>query len=578
MYDNDCFSCTKYVGADTETNGLDTQKCKAFCMAFVNEEGQKIFIDFRKLEVGHIQFINELIDRSILVFHNAKFDIKMLENAGFKVKNFEDSIIMAYLVNEYHGSFKLDYLAEKYLKETKYTNEVFEHWKKINKASIEKNGFYDVPQDILEPYTIKDAELALKLFYLFKTPIEAFNLQNQYSLEKDFIKSVISIERNGMKIDVPYGVERGDFFQKEIEEYKTFFKYKHGIENPNSPEQIKTAFRELGISLSSTKKEILLDLAANNAGFAKELIYYRQISKLLSGFLIPILSNTDRETRRIHTNFNTIFTKTGRLSSSNPINFQNLPRASEDESDIRNTIRHLIIPEDNYYLIGGDYDQEEMRIIADECKCEALINLFLSNTRDVYTEIAKLIWQHTEIDKQLRYTAKQTTLGMSYGMGPTKFVLQARKYGFNFDIAEATEVIKIMKDRFPEISDTLQHYSWQIRQKGYVTDRFGKRYNVPIDFSYKALNAIIQGTAAQVMKYGILELEKYCNNKFRIINSIHDEILCEVHNDIPKEEAWKIIQTSMEKISEKFRVPIKMSEKLYEGNWSKIKKDSHNNS
>lgn len=568
------FEITEYIGADTETNGLDTQRCKAFNIAFVNMLGQHFYIDFRTDPDGiaDAQFI---LDNCIAVFHNAKFDIKMLENLGIRVPRFEDTMIMAFLINEYHGSLKLDYLAEKYLKENKLIDEKFAQWKKLNKKEIEANGFFSVPSEIIKPYTIQDSMLALKLFFLFRTGLQKLQQEEQYRFEKMFLRDIAEIERNGVQIDIETGFASLLKMKQEMSALEFDFKTVYQLENPNSWQQVLAIINRTHPGVTSTKKEVLLDLIDEELKFASDLFKYRQRKTLCSTFLFPILENVNKATRRVHTNFNTTRAKTSRLSSSDPINFQNLPKPGDEENDIRNSVREIIVARPGHYLIGGDFDQEEMRIIADECNCTQLIELFNSNTEDIYVDVAKIIWPHEIINKQLRFASKQSTLGTSYGMGPNKFVKQAKRYGFDFEVAQAREVINTIKGRFPEIHEMLQHLSYKIRSIGWVADRFGKRYNVPQDFAYKAFNAVIQGTGAQIMKRGIRELSLDIkavfgsNPIFRIVNTVHDEILCEVHKKILADDAWRMIQGAMERISRFFKVRIKMSRKDYDGNWAR---------
>ncbi len=568
------FDLTKYVGADTETDGLDTQRCKAFCIGFANTKGQRTFIDFRENNPEHNSIAQTILLNCRCIFHNAKFDVKVLENAGFSVPEFEDSQTLAFLNNEYEDSFKLEYLANKYLGIGKYTNDDFEEWKKKNSKVIEKSGYVTLKSEILIPYTLLDAELALTLFAGIYKKFQDFepDTLKQYEIEKDVIKVLIRIERAGVQIDVNKAFDNMSKLEKTSKTLEKVFQEGYKVANPNSWQQIKKRYESIGISLESTDKKTMLKLAGQGDQFAKDLLRIRQTNKILSGFLLPMLENTDRITRRLHTNFNTTVAKTARLSSSNPVNFQNLPRAVEDPHDIRNYVRESIIARPGFYLLGGDYDQEEMRILADQSSCQTLIDLFNGGARDVYIEIAKLIWPMEEIDKQLRYVAKQSTLGISFGMGAARFVSQAAQYGFNIEFEEAREVIKIVKERFPEVNDMLQGLSSEVKQNGFVIDRFGKRYHVDQDKAYKAFNAVIQGTAAQVMKRSLLVLSRHVNEHFRIINTVHDEVLCEIHESIPVEQGWSIIKNSMEAISANFKLQIKMSPKFFDGNWAHTKK------
>lgn len=561
-----------YVGMDTETDGLDTHNGHAITVACCNMRGQDLFVDLRDPDESAVKLyaIQTILNSCRCIFHNAKFDIKMLQNSGYTVAEFEDTILMADLINEYEASLKLEFLAKKYLGAEKYLNDDLTNWIKLNRKQYHETGLLTCPRKIVEPYNCNDATITIQLFYALRGRLRALDLEKQYETEKQFLKVLVNLERVGAKIDVAYGLEKYAAITTELAPLEKKIQNTYHIVNIRSPKQVKEALARAGIQVTSTDKEHMADLAASGNPIADDLLMYRKKQKLCSTYLEPILSKCDSRTHRLHATFNQTNTLTGRLSSSDP-NLQNIPKAGEAKYEL-DIIRKMFITEPDYYLLGADYDQEEMRIIADETNCTGLLELFRSGSRDVYIEIAKVIWPGKEIDKRLRYIAKQNVLGTSYGMGPAKFCIQSKRYGIHIEIDEAVYVIGVINERFPEIKETLYRYGSQVRRQGFVRDRFGKRYNVPVDFSYKALNAIIQGSAAQVLKRAFIELDKISDKTFRPINTIHDEFLFEVHKSIAVPDAKLRIKTAMESVSQFFKIPLTASIKEYEGNWGTPRK------
>lgn len=565
------FCDSEFIAVDTETNGLDTNNGFAISVALCNMRGETRFVHFENSTAPELYDLEVILGTKKCVFHNAKFDIKMLGNRGFSVTYPEDTIIMAYLINEYEPSLSLEFLAKKYIGEEKFVDEKFVLWKKMNRVDFNTNGLLNCPIELLRPYNIHDAVITLKLFFALKGRLSALHLNEQYGIEKQLLKSLIKLERRGCKIDVNYGLTKLSTISEELSPLEQKIKSAYHIENLRSWQQVKRAFEQNGIFVKSTNKEVLADLAARGNPIADDLITYRKKSKLLNTYIVPILQKTDQKTHRLHANYNQAVTHTHRLSSSDP-NLQNIPKPAEGGKYEFEVARRLFICEENSYLIGGDYDQEEMRIIADECNCSGLLELFKAGYRDVYVEIARIIWPSKEIDKRLRYIAKQNVLGTSYGMGPTKFTIQSKRYGVDVSVDEAVYVIGVINERFPEIKETLQRYSSIIRRQGFIVDRFGMRYNIPQDFSYKALNGIIQGTAAQVMKRALIAIDEISSKNFGCINTIHDEFLVEVNKEITPETAIQQLKEKMESVSVHFKIPLTASIKQYDGSWGMVKK------
>lgn len=551
---------------DVETNGLDTHKGKPITIAGCSDKGNTFFIDLRNRSDVEDAWLNFLLTNRACVFHNAKFDIKMLQNIGMHVNTFEDTYLMAYLINEYEVDKSLDNLAIKYVGLGKYGQEL-EIWKSTHSKEFKTNGLETCPVKIIKPYNIADTIATLKLYFALRGKMNSLGLLPQLEVEKKLLRVLINLERRGVKIDVKYGLESLDRIQSEIDPLDRKIKSVYHVDNLRSPKQVLAALRSTGLQVTSTNKETLADLAANGNQVADDLITYRKKSKLCSTYIIPILTKCDPNTHRLHATYNQCITKTHRLSSSDP-NLQNIPKPSEDKYQF-SVARRMFITDDHFGLIGADYDQEEMRLIADECNCTGLLELFKSGKRDVYIEIAKVIWPQKDIDKRLRYIAKQNVLGCSYGMGATKFCIQSKRYGITIGLDEAVYVIGVVNERFPEIKETLYRLSSLVRRQGFVTDRFGMRYNVPGELSYKGLNAVIQGTAAQVMKRAAIEIDKISSPNWGMINTIHDEFLVEFDTrDYQVTDSKRMLKEAMESVSSHFKLPITASVKEYNENWA----------
>ena len=556
-----------YVAVDTETTGVDTEHDRPFCLSYCFESGAKD-CKFEDPQLPRV-LTNHLLHSYTPVFHNAKFDLKMLQNVGFDLPaEFEDTMLMGYILNEYHESQSLEHLVRRYLKRKKYSDPEFPAWIKANKQDIKENGYLNAPRELIEPYAIDDAVNTLLLFFYLHSALEKADLLEVYEFEKKVLLFLIELERTGLQVDVPYSFEHYQAAIDREAEYTSFFK-DIGLENPNSHAQVRQAFNSSGYKISSTKKAVLEQLVAEGSKLAQKILEYRSVNTIRTRYIRGVLEKTEVETHRVYANFNQCATKTGRFSSSDP-NFQNMPK-NKTEKEFSEAGRGMFIPTPGYYFVGADYDQQEIRIIADETKDPTLLEL-LQGTGDVYVEIAKLMWPEEEITKDLRWIAKQTTLGMAYWMGAQRFVNQAAQFGQMISISKAKDIIDQFSSQFGLIVSRRDSLCSDVRKFGFVLDRYGRRYRIPRDLAYKALNAVVQGTAAGMMKRALLFLRDLITQKnlpMRIVNTIHDEILCEAERSFPQVDAAQVILYAMsESARPLFSLPITASPKFYGERWS----------
>jgi len=572
------FKCTKYIAVDTETTGLHCIDDYAFCASICNQEGNAEYIDLDTFS-PLLKDILSNKDGIIPVFHNAKFDFHMLTNRGYPIPEvFEDTMCMAYMVNEYHQSISMEYLVNKYFpNREKYNDPKLKQWMHENKKDIKANGYKNVPKELIIPYAKDDVINTMLLFVAFKKFIHGWDLTKAYELEKQFTKCLYEAERTGVRINVLMCSQKSAELLKDLAKVEEFLKEGYGIKNPRSPIQIKQALLAHGIIVKSTNKESLKELESLGHNIAKTITMHRKIKDVVSRVLLPVMAGTSRKDYRIRSSLGQFFVKTGRISSRDP-NLQNLKRPNPKDK-LSLIPRRLVIPSsEEFEFIGADYDAEEMRIIADEANDPRLKEMFEKGI-DPYVEVARICLGKEEINKAERYAAKQSLLGKSYGMGVMTFVKQARRDGMELDYGKAKHVSDTVDQLFPGVKEKLHYYSSQIRLKGYVTDRFGKRYNVPVDFCYKAFNAIVQGTGAGVMKRAWIELSRYAGmlcreygqGYFKILLAFHDEFLCEIHKDIPTETGRCMLIDAMESCNKYFSVPLTASLKSFGRSWGEIK-------
>lgn len=390
-----------------------------------------------------------------------------------------------------------------------------------------------------------------------------------YELDKKLLPWLIKVERRGLKVNVPQAFQEIENLTALESDVKNKLLENHALKNHRSPKQCLEAFANQGIKLTSSGEPVLKPLAARGNTLAKLILECRKLSNLKSKFLIPILEHTGND-GILHTTFNQDVTKTGRLSSSDP-NIQNLKRVEEDDP-YSSLIRGLFVPRDGMYYAGADYDQMEMRLNALISGDPTLLQLFREGTKDIYVDIAKLIWPGETISKFKRWSAKQTVLGLSFGMGVKKSVEQWHKHGYDMTYDHAHYIREIFHQRFPYIKLKIDELSAAIRKVGYVEDAFGRRYHVPTDLCYKAYNAVVQGTAAGLMKRAFILLCEVLEKKFGshayVVNTIHDEFLTEFHERIPRALTNAEIVECMEEPGKIFDIPLTAEAKHYEHNWA----------
>ncbi|MGL9717833.1 MAG: DNA polymerase I [Wolbachia sp.] len=389
--------------------------------------------------------------------------------------------------------------------------------------------------------------------------------------DKPLTEVILNMEKNGILLNIQKLQELSDKFRQLLTVLENDI---HDLAeerfNIASPKQLSDVlFNKMGLNKKkklksgsySTNSEVLEELEMEGAEIASKILDWRHLSKLKGTYTDALMKRVDPSDGRVHTNFST--TATGRLSSSNP-NLQNIPIRSEEG----NFIRQAFIAPKEYKIISADYSQIELRILAHIADVAAFKEAF-ANGQDVHNITARQVFEvqeGTEVDRQLRQKAKSINFGIIYGISP--FGLARR---FKITVQEAAEYIDYYFSCYPEIKIYMEETMSIARQHGYVKTLFGRRcfvkdINNAIPYLRQfaeraAINAPVQGTAADIIKLAMIQLYDQLKAG-KIILQVHDELLIEIEDDKVQETA-KLVKDVMEnavKVSIPLEVEVKISD------------------
>jgi DNA polymerase-1 len=412
------------------------------------------------------------------------------------------------------------------------------------------------------------ASLTLNLYAQLSENLDEHGEKNlYYDIEEPLIFVLAKMEQRGIKIDIPYLHTLGEEIQTEIQQReKKIYKIAGRNFNINSPKQLAhILFEELhlkplkkGKTHYSTNVEVLQQLSAVHP-LPHEILNHRELSKIKSTYVDPLIAAAHKN--RIHTTFNQTGTTTGRLSSSNP-NIQNIPIRSE----LGKKMRKAFIAEKEFVLISADYSQIELRLLAHIAHDKNLIAAFESG-QDIHRHTASLVFGIPEenVDEKQRRMAKVVNYGLIYGMSNYGLA-----QGLDIPQEEAVQFIESYYSLYADVDHWRAQAISSAEEKGYAETLFNRKRPLPDihssnrnlrEFSKRAaINTPIQGTAADLMKMAMIDIEKKLNTstfKSGLLLSIHDELLFEIEEH-RVEEAQKMIRESMETVIH-LVVPIEVS-------------------
>ncbi|WP_373588808.1 DNA polymerase I [Borreliella afzelii] len=545
----------KYISIDTETSSLDiyTARLIGISISFKEFEGYYIPIEAKgKIYIEKhyiIQKFNNLFESNPkIIGQNYKFDYKILKNNGFNpIPPYFDTMIAAYLIDT-NSKVSLDFLAEKYLmhKNIKYED------------VIQKNdNFANISLEMATSYSSEDADITFRLFNIFTKKLKEDGLDKlMHEVEMPFNNVIIEMEENGIYLDREYLKEYGKELGQELELIENEIIKSIGINfNLNSPKQMhEILFEKLNLKLpekmkkDSTDIKVLESLIGQHESI-ENIIKHRQIAKLKSTYTDNLIELINHKTNRLHTSFIQTKTATGRITSINP-NLQNIPIKDEKGRKIRKAFK----PENGNIFISADYSQIELAILAHLSQDEALIKAF-ENNKDIHTETASKLFkiEEKEITPDLRRIAKSINFGIIYRMSDFRL---AKELGITKE--EAKGFINSYFDSYPKIKEFITNQINFVRNTGYSeTILKRRRYIKEINSNNYlersaaeriAINSIIQGSAADIMKIAMVRVFNEFKSKkmeSKILLQVHDEMLIESPIK-EKNEVEKILKIMME--------------------------------
>jgi DNA polymerase-1 len=493
----------------------------------------------KQLEISQIKkklaplFNSESI---IKVGHNIKFDIAILQKYEIQVNSIDDTMLMSLVCDAGINRHNMDDLAKIHL------NRETIKFKDVVGSGKSQLTFDQVKISEAINYAAEDSEITFRLYKLFKKRILNERIASvYYEIERPLINSILKMETNGMKVDNNYLKNLSNEFELRIKNVeKKIFKLVGKEFNIGSPKQLSEILFDF-LKLNPPKKtksgerstgiEVLEDLAYEGNKIAEYIIDWRQISKLRSTYSEALQGHISQETGRIHTSFSMASTNTGRLASSDP-NLQNIPiRTDEGRS-----IRKAFIAEKNKTIFSADYSQIELRVLAHIANVDQLKEAF-NNNDDIHKMTASEIFniKMKDVTSDLRRQAKAVNFGIIYGISAYGLAKQLSISNF-----EASDFIKKYFNKFSGIRDFMENTKELCRQNGYVETLCGRKCFFPRikdkNFALRsfqeraAINAPIQGTAADIIKYAMIKIDKKLNNDedCKMILQVHDELIFEI--------------------------------------------------
>ena len=569
----------KVVAVDTETSSLNPLDTNLVGISFSYEQNKACYIPLahkekslkKELVLRKIKPILE--DPSIKkVGQNIKFDFIVLKQNGIEVNPIDDTMLISYTLDAGSNRHNMDTLSEIHLGHKTIT------FKELVGTGKNKLNFADINIAKATEYAAEDADITLRLYENLIERLDEEKLNKIYEyFEKPMVKILAKLEFNGIKVDAGHLRKLSSEFEKKLKKIeKNIFSIAGKVFNIGSPKQLgEIIYNELKIAkLKKTKKgslatnaNVLEDLSFSGHKFPNLVLEWRQVSKLKNTYSDALQDHISQKTHRVHTSFLLAATNTGRLASSDP-NLQNIPIKSEDGRKIRKAF----IAEKGNVLISADYNQIEMRILADMADVKELKKAF-KNNEDIHTLTASQVFNVPikKVNEDLRRKAKAINFGIIYGI---------TQYGLAKQISvsnqEALDFINAYFKKFPEIKDYMSSTIKSCRSKGYVNNIFGRRIHLrginDKNFSIRsfqeraAINAPIQGSAADIIRLAMIKLDQLIESdekfKTKMLLQIHDELIFECSQK-DKDYVQKIIKNTMASISSSdyhmFSIPLNVS-------------------
>lgn len=563
---------------DTETDSLNNIDARLVGLSFAIEPGKAAYIPLRHeyLDAPEQLPVNEVLaalkpileDKNILkIGQNLKFDRGIMENEGIELNGiYFDTMLESYVLNSVSSRHDMDTLAEKHLNHKTTT---FEEIAGKGKGQLTFNQI-EVEQATL--YAAEDADITLLLHQALYPQIEAIEpLKHVYrDIEMPLVPVLSRMERKGVLIDAQVlAVQSQEITQRLAEIEKETFALAGQEFNLSSPKQLQEIlFDKLQLPVikktpkgaPSTNEEVLEELAHSHE-LPRLILEHRGLAKLKSTYTdkLPLMVNS--KTKRVHTSYHQAVTATGRLSSRDP-NLQNIPVRNEEGR----RIRQAFIAREGFKIVAADYSQIELRIMAHLSQDKGLLDAFAQG-KDIHRATASEVFgiPLDEVTSEQRRSAKAINFGLIYGM--SAFGLSQQ---IGVERREAQRYMDLYFERYPGVLDYMERTRKQASEQGYVETLEGRRLYLPEINSKnairrkaserEAINAPMQGTAADIIKKAMIAVDNWicneCPADVHMIMQVHDELVFEVRESY-LENANIMIHKLMES-SMKLAIPLKV--------------------
>ncbi|PHR57793.1 MAG: DNA polymerase I [Arcobacter sp.] len=569
------------IALDTETTGLEHKKDSlvGFSFAINDTKGYYVPLAHAYLGVGDqiskeigVRALRKLLEFKV-VGHNLKFDLKFIcPYLGIKSYTpYADSMLLAWLVNS-EKPVGLDKQADLY----------FKHKMISFKDTVKKGeNFSSVAIEDAVAYAGEDALITYKLYFRLLEQLKLQDaehlIQEAKEIEFPFIQTLIEMEEAGIKIDTDFLQNFKDETEVLLDELrKKIYALAGGEFNINSTKQLGVVlFETLELPVGKKTKtgystdEKVLNGLFDAHDIIPALLNYREVFKLYSTYITPLLElGLANEDKRIHTSFLQTGTATGRLSSKNP-NLQNIPV----RSPMGAKIRQAFIAEEGKTLIGIDYSQIELRLLAHFSQDPTLLDAF-AHDKDIHRQTAVAIFGEDEADAK-RNVAKTVNFGLLYGMGPKKLSVD-----IGVTTKEAKVIIETYFENFPTVKTFLRSIADGAKEIGYVETLLRRRRYFNFDsappmikaaYERESVNTVFQGSAADLIKLSMNKISEQIKTQHlnaKMLLQIHDELIFEVNED-EAEDLAKTFKDIMEGIYT-IAVPLRTSVNIGK-NWSQLK-------
>ena len=544
---------------DTETTGFDIFNDRIVGLSLAVEPFKAWYVPFKEENTPeYAEIVRPLFEdeRIAKIGQNIKFDLMVLRRLGIEIRGRKyDTMILHYLLDP-ESRHNMNALSERYL-----------NYKPIEIETLIGKGSKQLTMDLVnvervKEYAAEDADVTLRLKQVLYPQVEEIGLQHLYfEVEEPMIAVLADIEMAGVRIDTGalavYAVE----LNRKLGELEAAIRTEAGEPNLNinSARQLgEVLFAKMRIAekpkMTRTKQfctdEDYLQSFARKHRIVDLILEYRGVKKLLSTYVEALPQLVNRTTGRIHTSFNQAVTATGRLSSTNP-NLQNIPV----RDDMGRRIRKAFIPsDDDHLLLSADYSQVELRLMAHLSGDESLISAF-EHGEDIHTATAAKLFNKPlgEVTPEERRRAKTANFGIIYGI--SAFGLSQR---LEIPRKEAKEIIDGYFASYPKVKEYMDNVVAKAKEEGFVSTIFGRRRYLNDISSHNAVarglaernavNAPIQGSAADIMKIAMIDVHRRFTAegiRSRVILQVHDELVVDMLRS-EQERVTKIVTECME--------------------------------